>query len=97
MNFSESHFEIQVRHSAELAMSPGWWAYAQQQVIAMEKDESGQWAGLRSEVGKLVKAAGFKPRADEIGTWWDIKSEAQLEAEKAAAKAAEAKQKRKSR
>jgi len=85
MGYCESQFEIQVRHSAELAMSPGWWAYAQQQVIEMEKDESGQCAGLRSEVGKLVKAAGFKPRADELGTWWDIKSEAHLNADRPAA------------
>jgi hypothetical protein len=74
-------FDAQVRHVAELAMTPGWWAYAQQKAIEMEADELGTWKGIRSEVGKLVKAAGYKPRPDELGTWWEVKSEAQLEAE----------------
>lgn len=74
-------FDAQVRHIAELAMSPGWWAYAQQKAIEMEADESGMWIGIRSEVGKLVKAAGYKPQPDELGTWWDVKSEAEKEAE----------------
>lgn len=76
----ESAFDVQVRHIAELAMSPGWLAYAQQKAIEMEADESGVWIGIRSEVGKLVKAAGYKPRPDELGTWWDVKSEAEKEA-----------------
>ena len=74
-------FDVQVRHLAGLAMTPGWWAYAQQRAIEMEADESGMWIGIRSEVGKLVKAAGYKPRPDELGTWWDVKSEAEKEAE----------------
>jgi hypothetical protein len=47
----------------------------------MEADESGMWTGIRAEVGKLVKAAGYKPRPDELGAWWDVKSEAEKEAE----------------
>jgi hypothetical protein len=43
------------------------------------------WTGIRAEVGKLVKAAGYKPRPDELGTWWEIKSEAEIDAERAAA------------
>jgi hypothetical protein len=39
------------------------------------------WTGIRAEVGKLVKAAGYKPRPDELGAWWDVKSEAEKEAE----------------
>lgn len=74
-------FDVQVRHLAGLAMTPGWWAYAQQRAIEMEADESGMWTGIRAEVGKLVKAAGYKPRPDELGTWWDVKSEAEKEAE----------------
>lgn len=74
-------FDAQVRHLAALAMTPGWWAYAQQRAIEMEADESGMWVGLRAEVGKLVKAAGYKPRPDELGTWWEVKSEAEREAE----------------
>ena len=74
-------FDVQVRHLAGLAMTPGWWAYAQQRAIEMEADESGMWTGIRAEVGKLVKAAGYKPRPDELGAWWEIKSEAEKEAE----------------
>ena len=77
----ESAFDVQVRHIAELAMTPGWWAYAQQKAIEMEADEYGTWIGIRSEVGKLVKAAGYKPPPDELGQWWEIKSEAEKEAE----------------
>ena len=76
----ESAFDAQVRPIAGVAMSPGWWACAQQKAIEMEADESGMWIGIRSEVGKLVKAAGYKPRPDELGTWWDVKSEAEKEA-----------------
>ena len=78
-------FDVQVRHLAGLAMTPGWWAYAQQRAIEMEADESGMWTGIRAEVGKLVKAAGYKPRPDELGVWWEIKSEAEIDAERAAA------------
>ena len=81
MTFNDSAFDMQVRHLAGLAMTPGWWAYAQQRAIEMEADESGMWTGIRAEVGKLVKAAGYKPRPDELGTWWEIKSEAEKEAE----------------
>lgn len=81
MTVKESEFDMQVRHLAGLAMTPGWWAYAQQRAIEMEADESGMWTGIRAAVGKLVKAAGYKPRPDELGTWWEIKSEAEKEAE----------------
>lgn len=65
-------FDQVAAHYAQLAMTPGWWAYAQQQVIAMEQEKHGCWIGLRAEVGKRIKAAGFKPAASELVNWWDV-------------------------
>ena len=49
-------------------MTPGWWLYAQAQVVAMEQDpEHGHhWQGLRAEVGRRIKAAGFRPHPSEL-------------------------------
>ena len=61
---------------AALAMTPGCWAYAQQQVISMEQDPEhhGCWQGLRAAVGQRIKAAGSKPHPSELGTWWGVPS-----------------------
>ncbi len=49
-------------------MTPGWWQYAQQQVMAMEADpQHGQhWQGLRTAVGQRIKAAGYRPPAADL-------------------------------
>ena len=62
----------QVAHCVQLAMTPGWWAYTQQKVIAMEADKHAQglWHGLRAKVAAQLKACGFKPAPDELGEWW---------------------------
>lgn len=69
-------FERIADHYAALAMTPGCWACAQQQVISMEQDpEHGQyWQGLRAAVGQRIKAAGYRPRQDEMGEWWNVPS-----------------------
>ena len=61
-------FDQVAAHYARLAQTPGWWAYAQQQVIAMEAQEHGCWIGLRAAVGQRIKAAGFKPDARELAS-----------------------------
>jgi hypothetical protein len=58
-------------HYASLAQRPGWWAYAREQVIAMEGGFSGAWVGLRALVGQRIKSAGFKPAQNEAGEWWN--------------------------
>lgn len=65
-----NEFKKTSEHYANLAMTPGWWAYTQQTVIAMEQDESGMWKGLRAAVGSLIKEKGFKPSRAERGEWW---------------------------
>ena len=59
-------------YDADLATSPGWWAYTQQKVIAMQADPNAQglWHGLRAEVAAGVKARGYRPAAHELGQWW---------------------------
>lgn len=63
-----------VAHYAQLAMKPGFWAQAQHQVKVMEADQHAQglWGGLHAQVAARVKAAGFKPAKDELGSWWDV-------------------------
>ena len=65
-------FDQAIEHYTELAMRPGWWAYARLQVQAMEQDEDAQgaWEGLRAAVGAQIKAAGFRPHPSELGEWW---------------------------
>ena len=57
-------FERAAAHFSALAMRPGWWQYAQQRVSELEKDEL--WTGLRAEVGRRIKAAGFRPRKSDL-------------------------------
>lgn len=59
-------FDQVAAHYAQLAMTPGWWQYAKQQVASMEQEEHGCWIGLRAAVGQRIKAAGFKPDAHEL-------------------------------
>ena len=40
---------------ANLAMQKGWVAYAKHQVLEMEKDKSGLWDGLYTEVKKRIE------------------------------------------
>lgn len=58
-------------HYAAQAMTPGWWLYAQAQVVAMEQDpEHGHhWQGLRAEVGRRIKAAGFRPSSNDLAAF----------------------------
>lgn len=59
-------FERIAEHYARLAMTPGWWQYAQARVAAMEQQQGSHWQGLRAEVGKRIKAAGFRPAPSEM-------------------------------
>jgi hypothetical protein len=51
-------------HYAAMAMTTGCWQYAQARVTEMERDEL--WQGLRAEVGRRIKAAGFRPRPSDL-------------------------------
>lgn len=51
-------------HYAAMAMQPGCWQYAQARVAELEQDDL--WIGLRAEVGRRIKAAGFRPRASDL-------------------------------
>lgn len=63
MTWSEN-FERMAAHYTAMAMQPGWWQYAQQQVAELERDDL--WSGLRAEVGRRIKAAGFRPRQSDL-------------------------------
>lgn len=63
MTWSET-FERMVEHYTAMAMQPGCWQYAQAQVADLE--QSDLWQGLRAEVGRRIKAAGFRPRASDL-------------------------------
>lgn len=57
-------FERLAAHYAALAMTPGCWQYAQARVAEMERDD--HWLGLRAEVGRRIKAAGFRPAHNDL-------------------------------
>lgn len=57
-------FEHMAAHYAVMAMTPGCWQYAQAQVAEMERNDL--WQGLRAEVGRRIKAAGFRPSANDL-------------------------------
>ena len=40
---------------AHLAMQKGWVAYAKHQVLEMEKDKSGLWDGLYTQVKQRIE------------------------------------------
>ena len=69
-----AEFERQAAHSARLAMSPGFWAYAKEQAKEMQDDDLAQqlWTGLYDNVSERVKVAGFQPAPTERGQWWVI-------------------------
>ena len=53
-------------HYAAMAMQPGCWQYAQARVIELEQQQGGHWQGLRAEVGRRIKAAGFRPAPNDL-------------------------------
>ena len=57
-------FERMVEHYTAMAMQPGCWQYAQAQVAELE--QSDLWQGLRAEVGRRIKEAGFRPRNSDL-------------------------------
>ena len=59
-----NEFEKQVEHLTTLAMTPGWWPYAQAR--AMELDAQTAFTGLRAEVRQRLTAAKFRPAAHEL-------------------------------
>ena len=65
MKWSET-FERLAAHYAAMAMTPGCWQYAQARVAEMEQQQGGHWLGLRAEVGRRIKAAGFRPAPSDL-------------------------------
>ena len=61
-------FDRQAAHSAQQACTPGWYAYAQGRVAALESDKAtaAMFTGLRAAVGSLIKAQGYRPPAHEL-------------------------------
>ena len=59
-------FERIATHCTAMAMTPGFWQYAQARVIELESEQGGCWKGLRAEVGKRIKAAGFRPAPSDL-------------------------------
>lgn len=53
-------------HYTQLAMTQGCWQYAQARVAELEREQGGYWLGLRAEVGRRIKAAGFRPAASDL-------------------------------
>ena len=61
-----------VTHYAQLAMQPGFFAYCQSAVSALESDKShnGLFSGLRAAVGAAIKLAGYRPAPHELQELW---------------------------
>ena len=59
-------FERIAAHYAALAMQLGCWQYAQARVAELEQERGGHWLGLRAEVGRRIKAAGFRPAPSDL-------------------------------
>ena len=59
-----NEYEAQVEHLTALAMTPGWWAYAQAR--AMTLDAIPEFAGIRAAVRDRLKAVGFRPAPQEL-------------------------------
>lgn len=66
MTWNETFDRIAAHYTA-MAMTPGWWQYAQARVAELERYEI--WVGLRSEVGGRVKAAGYRPSANDLAAF----------------------------
>ena len=62
----EREFERAAAHMTRLATTPGWWQYTRAEVQLLEADESGMYRGLRAEVAKRIKEAGYRPPAHEL-------------------------------
>ena len=65
MTWNET-FERIAAHYTQLAMTPGCWQYAQARVAELEREQGGYWQGLREEVGRRIKAAGFRPAPSDL-------------------------------
>lgn len=65
MTWTET-FERMAAHYTQLAMTRGCWQYAQARVIELEREQGGHWLGLRAEVGRRIKSAGFRPAASDL-------------------------------
>ena len=63
-----AEFDKAAQHYAQLAMTPGFWSYAQQAVEALESGQatSALFRGLRAAVGALVRSAGYRPARHEL-------------------------------
>lgn len=59
-----NEYETQVEHLTALAMTPGWWAYAQARAMAL--DANSEFAGIRAAVKDRLKAAEFRPAPQEL-------------------------------
>ncbi len=59
-------FERIAAHYTAMAMTPGCWQYAQARVAELEREQSGLWLGLRAEVGRRIKAAGFRSAQSDL-------------------------------
>ena len=68
--------EAITRYTA-LAQEKGWYAYSRGEVHKLEEHDSGSFRGIRFEVARLIKAAGFEVPQDERGEWWLMPSVAQ--------------------
>lgn len=65
MTWAET-FERMAAHYTQLAMTSGWWQAAQARVAEMEREQDDHWQGLRAEVGRRIKAAGFRPAPNDL-------------------------------
>ena len=65
MTWAET-FERIAAHYTAIAMTPGCWQYTQARVIELEQERGGHWLGLRAEVGRRIKAAGFRPSQNDL-------------------------------
>lgn len=59
-------YEEHLRHLSRLALSPGWWQFAKQQAKELEP----LFQGITKDVAATVKAAGYRPPAEEMSEWW---------------------------
>jgi hypothetical protein len=57
-------FDQAVAHYATMAMTPGWWQYAQARVAEMEREDV--WRGLRDAIGRRVMESGYRPRKSDL-------------------------------
>ncbi len=63
MKWTETFNDL-AEHYTAMAMQPGCWQYAQARVAELE--QSDLWQGLRAEVGRRIKAAGYRPSPNDL-------------------------------